>query len=78
MDDLIIKVIVRLAGVYENLGQRAYLDAGHRAMLGIARAVQADAELHAGTGKNKVEGPVIRFPLDRARRERSGEEQNDG
>ncbi|MDB5531491.1 MAG: hypothetical protein JWR51_4594 [Devosia sp.] len=69
MDDLIIKVVVRLAGVYENLGQRAYLDAGHRALLGIARAVQAEAERRAGTGKTEVQGPVIRFPLDRARRD---------
>jgi len=69
MDDLIIKVIVRLAGVYENLGQRAYLDAGHRALIGIARAVQAEADRRTGTGDNKMEGPVIRFPLDRARRQ---------
>jgi hypothetical protein len=74
MDDLIIKVVVRLAGVYETLGQRAYLDAGHRALLGIARAVQAEAELRAGKGKSKVEGPVIRFPLDRARREKQDRE----
>lgn len=71
MDDLVIKVVARLAAVYDNLGYRAYLDAGHRALLGIARAAQAEAELRAGKGKvkTKVEGPVIRFPLDRARKQ---------
>lgn len=70
MDDLIIKVVVRLAGVYENHGERVYLDAGHRALLGIARAVQDEAERRAGVGGNKVDGPVIKFPLDRAWREK--------
>lgn len=77
MDDLIIKVIMRLAAVYENLGHRAYRDAGHRALLGIARAAVIEAELRAGKGKNKVEGPVIPFPLDRARRDKPGE-RDDG
>lgn len=70
MDDLIIKVVVRLAGVYENHGERVYLDAGHRALLGIARAVKDEAERRAGTGANTDDGPVIKFPLDRARREK--------
>jgi len=77
MDDILIKVVLRLADVHKNLGPRAYMDAGHRALLGIARAVQAEAELRAGTGKTKVDGPVIRFPLDRARRERPEKDADD-
>lgn len=76
MDDLLIKVVVRLAHVHENLGPRAYIDAGHRALLGIACAVQTEAELRAGSGKTKVAGPVIRFPLDRARRDNRRDEDN--
>lgn len=76
MDDILFKVVVRLANVHENLGPRAYIDAGHRALLGIARAVQAEAELRAGTGRLEAEGPVIRFPLDRARRDNRRDEDN--
>lgn len=68
MDELLITIMVRLAGIYESLGPRVYAEAGRNALLGIARAAQTEAERRAGTNcRISSSGPVIPFPLGRAR-----------
>tara|TARA_R110002020_G_scaffold50821_6_gene143891 strand:+ start:1689 stop:1925 length:237 start_codon:yes stop_codon:yes gene_type:complete len=70
MDDLIIKVVVRLARVHEALGERAYKDAAHRALVGIGMATVEEAERQAmerGGASIVIPKSVIKFPLERAR-----------
>jgi len=70
MDDLIIKVIVRLVKVHESLGKRAYEDAGHRALVGIGMATMEEAERQAmerGGASIVIPKSIIRFPLERTR-----------
>lgn len=75
MDDLLIKVMARLVQVYETLGRRTFEAAVHNALLGIARAAHSEAERRAGTGSQKAGGPVVPFPLGKARKP-AGEARN--
>ncbi|MDV3251124.1 hypothetical protein DevBK_07275 [Devosia sp. BK] len=64
MNDLLIKVIVRLAGVHDSLGPQAFEKAAKRALVGIATAVKDEGEERAGIdGSGRKCGTVVRFPL---------------
>lgn len=48
MDELLIRVLVRLLRVHDELGQQAFENAARRALVGIGVAVQVEAERNAG------------------------------
>lgn len=64
MDELLIRVMVGLVRIHEELGERSFEKAAHRALVSIAKTVQIDAEERAGTS-GAAGGDVVRFPLGR-------------
>ena len=75
MDDLLIKVVVRLASVYESLGVQVYSRAAHNALLGIARAVHEEAEEKASWRRRRLTvGPVV-VPFPGQTRKNSGSQE---
>lgn len=75
MDELLIRVLTRLLRVHEELGERTFEEAAHRALVAIALAAQFEADRKAGTLKPAgKEGSVIRIPLASTRRVRGRED----
>jgi hypothetical protein len=64
MDELLIRVMVGLVRVHDELGERSFEKAAHRALVSIARTVQLDAEEKAGV-PDPVHRQVVPFPLPR-------------
>jgi len=64
MDELLIRVLVGLVRVHEELGERSFEKAAHRALVSIAKTVQLDAEERA-CASDAARGDVVRFPLGR-------------
>ncbi len=64
MDELLIRVMVGLVRVHDELGERSFERAAHRALVSIARTVQLDAEERAGV-PDPLDGQVVPFPLPR-------------
>jgi len=62
MDELLIRILTRLVRVYDELGEPAFEDAAHRAMVAIARSVQLEAERKAGLKQPELGSGVILFP----------------
>lgn len=63
MDEILIRILTRLVRVYDELGEPAFEDAGHRAMVAIARSVQVEANRRAGVPQLPGDGTVVPFPL---------------
>lgn len=66
MDDNLVKVVSRLAAIYDRLGPEVYAKAAHAALLGIARAVHDEAERSSGRAKPRS-APDIGFSLGQMR-----------
>lgn len=64
-DHLLLRVLVRLLRVRDGLGEEAFAQAAHRALLAIARSVHEGACQKARRAEMASE--VIRFPLTRRR-----------
>lgn len=62
MDELLIRVIVNLVRVQDELGDESFEHAAHRALVSIAQAVQIDAQRQAGMNEKKLGDGVIPFP----------------
>ena len=65
MDDLLIRVLTRLVRVHDELGEGAFEDAAHRALVAIALAVQVEANRRAGAPDVIHPDGVLPFPLER-------------
>lgn len=65
MDDLLMKVLVRLVSVQQSLGDRTFENAAHRALIGIGAAVKEEAELRSHSQPGRAAGTIVRFPLGR-------------
>ena len=63
MDELLIRVMVGLVRVHDELGERSFEKAAHRALVSIARTVQIEAEEKAA--RAPLEADVVAFPLGR-------------
>ncbi len=48
MDELLIRVLVRLVRVHDELGEAAFEDAAHGALMGIGKAAHRAAEAQRG------------------------------
>ena len=70
MDELLIRVLTRLLRVHEELGDKSFEEAAHRALLAIALSVRDEAEARAGDHP-KRNAAVVNFPLAKARATRS-------
>jgi hypothetical protein len=71
MDEILIRVMTRLVRVHDELGERCFEEAAHRALLSIALAVQFEAERKAGSLQPpNVDQEVVPFPLSSTRRDR--------
>jgi|TARA_A100001391_G_scaffold149716_1_gene107175 hypothetical protein len=72
MDDLLIRVLTRLLRVHEELGERAFEEASHRALVSIALAVQIEADRRAGVSNGAPRASdVVSLPLASSRRHRA-------
>jgi hypothetical protein len=67
MDDLLIRVLTRLLRVHEEMGEKAFEDAAHRALVAIALAVQIEASRKLGIHGPALDEQIVPFPLDRRR-----------
>lgn len=75
MDELLIRVLTRLLRVHEELGNRTFEEAAHRALVAIALAAQFEADRKAGTLKpSPGERSVIPLPLATSRRRLRGKD----
>lgn len=68
MDELLIRVMVGLVRAHEELGERSFEKAAHRALVSIAKTVQLDAEERAGISATPASA-IVPFPLERRFRE---------
>jgi hypothetical protein len=69
MDELLIRVLTRLLRVHDELGEKSFNDAAHRALVAIALAVQIDADRKAGTLKRAGStDAVVPFPISSSQR----------
>lgn len=64
-DQLLLRVLVRLLRVRDELGEQAFAEAVHRSLIAIARSVHDQACRGARVGEIVAEADVIRFPLAR-------------
>ena len=64
MDDLLIRVMVNLVRVHEELGEDSFQKAAQRVLVTIARSVQLDAESNAGVVPTDLGDTVVAFPAD--------------
>lgn len=62
MDELLIRVMVNLVRVHDELGETSFESAANRALVSIARSVQLDAERDAGMVQPSLGEGVIPFP----------------
>jgi len=62
MDELLIRVMVNLVRVHDELGEESFEHAANRALVSIARSVQLDAEHQAGMEQPSLGEGVIPFP----------------
>ena len=68
MDELLVRVLVNLVRVHEELGEQSFENAVHRALVAIARTVQVEAERRAGAELPSLDSQVVPFPLGASRR----------
>lgn len=77
MDELLIRVLTRLLRVHEELGDIAFENAAHRALVSIAQVVQLEADRKAGTlGTARAKGGVVHFPLSSSLRVKKSSEED--
>lgn len=67
MDELLIRIITRLVRVHDEMGQRCFEDAAHRAIVAIARTVQLEACARAGMKQPELGEGVLPFPVPGSR-----------
>lgn len=72
MDELLIRVLTRLLRVHDELGDTAFEDAAHRALVAIALAVQFEADRKAGALDPLPDEAVVPFPIASSRRIKDG------
>lgn len=63
MDDILIRVLIRLLRVHDEMGGQAFEHAANRALVAIARSVQLEAEYKAGIQEPDLGAGVVSFPL---------------
>lgn len=63
MDDLLIRIMVNLVRVHEELGDESFENAAQRALVSIARSVQIDAERRVGIEPPDFGDGVVPFPV---------------
>ena len=63
MDDLLIRIMVNLVRVHEELGDESFQNAAQRVLVTIARSVQIDAERKVGIGPRHLGDGVVPFPI---------------
>jgi hypothetical protein len=64
-DQLLLRVLIRLLRVRDQLGEAAFAEAVHRSLIAIARSVHDQACHEARTGEIVPKSDVIQFPLVR-------------
>jgi hypothetical protein len=72
MDELLIRVMTRLVRVHDEMGERCFEEAAHRALVTIARSVQLDAERRIRIEPPNLGEGVVPFPTITTRPSRDG------
>jgi len=73
MDELLIRVIVRLVRVHDEMGHQCFEDAAQRSLVAIARSVQVEAGRRAGMEQPSLGDGVLPFPLAASRYQEQAE-----
>ncbi|QQR34758.1 hypothetical protein JI749_10200 [Devosia oryziradicis] len=72
MDELLIRIMTRLVRVHDEMGERCFEEAAHRALVTIAQTVQVEASRKVGIEQPKLGDGVLPFPTIPSRPSRDG------
>lgn len=67
MDEYLIRIIVRLVRVHDEMGYACFEDAAQRALVAVAQTVHLDALKKAGMKQPELGEGVLPFPLHASR-----------
>lgn len=71
MDELLIRIMTRLVRVHDEMGERCFEEAAHRALVTIARTVQIEAGKKVGVEETEFGEGVLPFPVVPGHRQQS-------